>query len=139
MEITKHQISINFPSDSVKTLSFDRVFPEYSTDEEVYNQTGKPAVEGLFKGVSATLFAYGQTGTGKTHTMGLLKRLSNRSDGIVPRALRHLFGLTKSTSVVTLSFLQIYLENVYDLLNAEETPLLIREDPNGEMFVKNLI
>jgi hypothetical protein len=72
--------------------------------------------------------------------MGLLKKLSTRSKGIVPRTLRHLFSQIEGGSgTITLSIVQIYLETVYDLLNPDLKALTIREGVNGDVFIQNLI
>jgi len=89
----------------------------------------------VLRGLNGTIFAYGQTGTGKTHTMGLLD-LGNPGDadrGIVPRALQRVFTDSSGDAApvrrrrVTMSFLQIYCEQIYDLLAPEPPPALVRE------------
>ena len=74
-----------------------------------------------------SLLIDGQTGTGKTHTMGILERVTPASTGIVPRALSHVFGHIAQHSattefVVTASFVQIYLETLQDLLAPDLSP-----------------
>ena len=70
-----------------KTFTFDNVFDWTSTQSEVYEETAKPIVESVLEGYNGTVFAYGQTGTGKTHTMD-----GGASDnGIIPRTFNQIF------------------------------------------------
>lgn len=74
-----------------KTFTFDIIFGSDSTQVDVYNETARPIVEKVLAGYNGTIFAYGQTGTGKTHTM------EGRSDkpelrGIIPNSFAHIFG-----------------------------------------------
>ena len=74
-----------------KTFSFDKVFGQYSTQREVFNSMVAPVVDEVMQGFNCTVFAYGQTGTGKTHTME-----GNVTDpeqmGIIPRSFKHIFN-----------------------------------------------
>ena len=82
--------------------------------------------------------AYGQTGTGKTYTMGILQPVSSQHEGIIPRSLGHIFGFIASDEAsdapsvwqVTMSFMQIYLESVQDLLAPPEETPVGEEPPN---------
>ena len=53
----------------VKSFQFDAFFDDKTTQEEVYDQVARPIIDGVLDGYNGTLFAYGQTGTGKTYTM----------------------------------------------------------------------
>ena len=90
----------------------------------MYERIGRPVVSDVLKGFNGTIFAYGQTGTGKTYTMGILDFVDNKHAGIIPRALAQVFE-TLSTppssssshswtdeTTVTLSFLQLYRESI---------------------------
>ena len=71
-------------------FSFDNVFTSFSTQEEVFEATLEPVIDDVFKGFESTVFAYGQTGTGKTHTME--GNLKNSDDyGIIPRSAIKIF------------------------------------------------
>ena len=77
-------------------------------------------VAGVLEGYNGSIACYGQTGTGKTHTMGILKKVTSDRAGLIPRALSHVFGHAAATSGryrwrVTMSFVQIYCERVQDL------------------------
>jgi hypothetical protein len=73
-----------------KTYTFDKVYGQYSKQAEVYDQTVSPIIDEVLQGFNCTVFAYGQTGTGKTHTMeGDLK--DSDKAGIIPRSVRGIF------------------------------------------------
>ena len=78
-----------------RTYSFDKVFGTHSTQEDVYDDAVRPIVEEVLEGFNCTIFAYGQTGTGKTHTMegeheGSVDGLPTNA-GVIPRAMAHVF------------------------------------------------
>jgi kinesin family member 11 len=96
----------------IATYVFTQVFGQYSTQEEVFNLSIVPIIEEVLQGFNCTVFAYGQTGTGKTHTMeGEMGATANA--GIIPRSLHMLFEkLTRTASEfsVRLSFMELYNE-----------------------------
>eukprot|EP00578_Thalassiosira_sp_NH16_P029435 CAMPEP_0181087506 /NCGR_PEP_ID=MMETSP1071-20121207/6308_1 /TAXON_ID=35127 /ORGANISM="Thalassiosira sp., Strain NH16" /LENGTH=1240 /DNA_ID=CAMNT_0023169397 /DNA_START=70 /DNA_END=3791 /DNA_ORIENTATION=- len=101
------------------SYTFDDVFTAFSTQEEVFEATVKPVIVDVMRGFEATVFAYGQTGTGKTHTMeGSLA--SPDLHGVIPRSARAIFEHLKKPKyrdqVVTCSYLEIYNEELRDLL-----------------------
>ena len=101
-----------------KTFNFDKVFGCYSTQEEVFRQMVQPLVQETVAGFNCTVFAYGQTGTGKTHTMeGDIS--SEEHAGIVPRAVKAIFEQLEQSKVeftIRVSFLELYNEELADLL-----------------------
>ena len=139
ISLQENVITLSYPRDTTRDYCFDGAFHERTSEAQVFEAAAKPLVESVLNGYSGTLFVYGQTGTGKTHTMGLLKKLGPKSDGIVPRSVRVLMEQLPPGGLITLSFLQIYMENIYDLLNSEGKPLPLREDPSGEVFVQDLV
>lgn len=130
-------LNLGYPRDTIRPFHFDGVLNEQSTESEVYDLAAKGLIDYVMQGYNSTIFVYGQTGTGKTHTMGLLKKITPKAEGIIPSLLKDIYTKEKST-VITLSFLQIYMENVYDLLKPDKKPLQVREDPSGGIFVKDL-
>ena len=78
-----------------KAFTYDYVFDTGSAQENIFNQTVEPLVDGLFNGFNATVLAYGQTGSGKTFTMGTSFTLCSSEDetfhGIIPRAIKRIF------------------------------------------------
>ena len=103
-------------------FAFDGVFEEEASQEAVFEEVGRDAVEAATNGFNATLFAYGQTGSGKTYTLsGGTARYEDR--GIVPRALSMIFERVEKIGAeenakftVEVSYVEIYMEQGYDLL-----------------------
>jgi hypothetical protein len=126
-------------------FTFDYVFDMDSNQQEVYDQTAKPAVISILEGYNSTIFAYGQTGTGKTFTMeGFTYSSSDTQRGIIPRSIDEIFNYIESLSnsdtkfMVRASYLQIYNESISDLLKPEKISLQIREDKKKGVFVEGL-
>ena len=108
-------------------FTFDYVFDMDSNQQEVYEQTAKPAVVSILEGYNSTIFAYGQTGTGKTFTMeGFTYSSTDMQRGIIPRCIDEIFNYIESLSssetkfMVRASYLQIYNESISDLLKPEK-------------------
>ncbi|KAE8750629.1 hypothetical protein FOCC_FOCC002609, partial [Frankliniella occidentalis] len=123
----------------------DKVFEEDATQEEVYASTTRPLVDAVLRGYNATVFAYGATGAGKTHTMVGPEEADDPSQqGVMVRALNELFGQAAHLGdKVTLSYLEIYNENIRDLLNPSGPTtsggsLELREDQSGGVRVAGL-
>lgn len=72
------------PKEPVKDFRFDYVFDTESQQQQVYKMTAEPLVSAVLDGFNGTYFVYGQTGTGKTHTMGVLNEIDSQSLGIIP-------------------------------------------------------
>jgi kinesin family protein 18/19 len=112
-----------------RAFAFDHSFSSSTPTHEVYAKTTKFLVSGVMDGFNATVFAYGATGSGKTHTM-----LGNAaSPGLMPSTLRDLWKSIGSRAdriySVTVSYVEIYNENIRDLLTATDEYLDLREDP----------
>ncbi|KAL4575234.1 hypothetical protein LXL04_022076 [Taraxacum kok-saghyz] len=124
----------NWSSDSYR---FDEVFTESASQKRVYEAVAKPVVEGVLNGYNGTIMAYGQTGTGKTYTLGKLGKDDASERGIMVRALEDIIASASSASdSVEMSYLQIYMESVQDLLAPEKVNIPIVDDPkNGEVSV----
>ncbi|CAM6033689.1 unnamed protein product [Sphagnum compactum] len=122
-----------------KKYAFDVAFGPESTNEDVYNATVSSMVEGVVRGLNATIFAYGATGSGKTHTMaGTIE-----DPGLMVLSLQAIFALiTKQESEyefeVTASYLEVYNEVIYDLLESSSGHLELREDPDQGITVAGL-
>ena len=135
MEISGNAITLR-SHDSVtnaQVFQFDRVFDASSAQDEVYQGAAQPAVASVVEGFNASIIAYGQTGTGKTYTM----EGTTEAPGIIPRAIGDIFAHvergqleapTRKRFLLRTAYLQIYNDNVSDLLRPERTGLLIRED-----------
>ena len=111
-------------------FAFDWVYDPNSTQDFIYENTAKPAVQSVLEGYNATILAYGQTGTGKTYTMeGFKYSGCDPQRGIVPRSMEQIFHWIEklsnrnSTFMVRASYLQIYNEIISDLLKTDRTSL----------------
>ncbi|CAK7266706.1 hypothetical protein SEPCBS57363_002226 [Sporothrix epigloea] len=123
------------------SFTFNGVYGQATSQEELFNAEVAPHIKALFQGLDITLFAYGVTGTGKTHTMRGGMKLADR--GVIPRLLSHVFRRGKKMVKdadglvdvdVALSYYEIYNDKVFDLLEPPEkrTPagLPLREKDN---------
>ncbi|KAL6837476.1 kinesin domain-containing protein [Trichoderma camerunense] len=125
------ELSMGANALSNKTYSFDRVFSPAADQSMVFDDTVKPILEEMLAGYNCTIFAYGQTGTGKTYTMSgdmsdTLGMLSDEA-GIIPRVLQQLFNkleIEGSDNCVKCSFIELYNEDLRDLLSADENAKL---------------
>ena len=102
-------------------------------------------MKSVLEGYNATILAYGQTGTGKTHSMeGFKYNGQDPARGIIPRSMEEVFEFIQmqssqnTTFMVRASYLQIYNEVISDLLKVERTSLNIREDKKRGVFVEGL-
>lgn len=113
-----------------ETFQFDEVLTESASQKRVYEVVAKPVVESVLEGYNGTVMAYGQTGTGKTFTLGRLGEEDTADRGIMVRAMEDILADTSSEQdAVTVSYLQLYMETVQDLLAPEKDNISIVEDP----------
>ncbi|XP_036217551.2 kinesin-like protein Klp61F [Bactrocera oleae] len=125
--VARHTIE----SKLTKKFTFDRVFGTDSRQADVYSTVVAPLIEEVLSGYNCTVFAYGQTGTGKTHTMvgtecaELKSSWEDDSDiGIIPRALSHLFDELRMLEMefsMRISYLELYNEELCDLLSSDDS------------------
>ena len=126
-----------------KVFTYDTAFGMDSKQVDVYNRTARPIVDSVLEGFNGTIFAYGQTGTGKTFTMEGVRDVPELR-GIIPNSFAHIFGhIAKSDGstqfLVRVSYLEIYCENVRDLLAKDQDKTLqIKERPEVGVYVKDL-
>ncbi|XP_040196838.1 kinesin heavy chain isoform X1 [Rana temporaria] len=123
-----------------KPYVFDRVFPPNTTQEQVYHACAMQIVKDVLAGYNGTIFAYGQTASGKTHTMeGKLH--DPQMMGIIPRIARdifnHIYSMDENLEFhIKVSYFEIYLDKIRDLLDVSKTNLSVHEDKNRVPFVK---
>ncbi|XP_036047276.1 centromere-associated protein E [Onychomys torridus] len=129
-----------YQSDGGKSFNFDRVFHSNETTKNVYEEIAVPIINSAIQGYNGTIFAYGQTASGKTHTM----MGSEDCLGVIPRAIHDIFQRIKKFPerefLLRVSYMEIYNETITDLLcNAQKMkPLIIREDINRNVYVADL-
>ncbi|KAI3769704.1 hypothetical protein L6452_00816 [Arctium lappa] len=113
------------------SYGFDRVFGPSAVTQEVYEVAGRPVVKAAMEGVNGTVFAYGVTSSGKTHTM----HGDHHSPGIIPLAIKDVFSIIQDTPgrefLLRVSYLEIYNEVINDLLDPTGQNLRVREDAQG--------
>ena len=125
-----------------KQFQFDVVFGPDSSQEDVYLEVASPIVRDLLSGYNGTIFAYGQTSSGKTHTMeGLMN--DGELPGIIPRIVDDIFAHIAQMSVdeefnIKVAYYEIYNENVNDLLNVRGKDLVINEGRDKIPYIKDL-
>lgn len=128
---------------------FDEILPMKTKQEEVFDKVAKDTIDSVLEGYNGTIFAYGQTGSGKTYTItGGAERYADR--GLIPRTISYIFSeirrRTDANYRVSISYLEIYNDDGYDLLyedqsarNLHDLPKVIhREDANGNIVLSNL-
>ncbi|KAK3576776.1 hypothetical protein CHS0354_014591 [Potamilus streckersoni] len=128
---------------------FQHVFDQNSEQDDIFDHVAKPVIDNVLQGYNGTIFAYGQTGSGKTFTItGGAERYADR--GIIPRTLSYIFEEFEQNSersyTLHISYLEIYNENGYDLLDPkheaaklEDLPkVTLMEDSDQNIHLKNL-
>jgi len=132
----------HLPNDPPKSFTFDGVYGIDSTTEAIYNDNGFDLVEGVLEGYNGTVFAYGQTGCGKSFSMQGITDPANQR-GIIPRSFEHIFEAIDSSEnmkyLVHASYLEIYNEDVRDLLGEDvKKKLDLKEHPDKGVYVHNI-
>uniref|UniRef100_A0A3B3DVZ8 Kinesin-like protein n=1 Tax=Oryzias melastigma TaxID=30732 RepID=A0A3B3DVZ8_ORYME len=120
---------------------FDAFHGPKTTQQEVFLSSVKPILSHVLNGQNASVFAYGPTGAGKTHTM----LGSAEKPGVIPRAVREVFNLVNARDEdegwdysISMSYLEIYNEKVLDLLSPNSQDLPIRQDKDRNIFIPGL-
>ncbi|XP_049381060.1 kinesin-like protein KIN-7D, mitochondrial [Solanum stenotomum] len=111
--------------------AFDKVFGPDTSTQDVYEVAARPVVKAAMEGINGTVFAYGVTSSGKTHTM----HGDHISPGIIPLAIKDVFSIIQDTPgcefLLRVSYLEIYNEVINDLLDPTGQNLRVREDNQG--------
>ncbi|KAF8191738.1 kinesin-like protein, partial [Pholiota molesta] len=119
---------------------FTSCYDQNSNQEEIFKNDVEPLIDVVYSGVTVTIFAYGVTSSGKTHTMQGTKA----DPGVIPRTVRAMFEkrehIRQYETSLSVSYMEIYKDEVYDLLvTRENAPKLpVRENDSGMVFVANL-
>ncbi|CAF0877869.1 unnamed protein product [Adineta steineri] len=124
-----------------RTFKYDFVFGPKTLQEELYRTSVEPMLTNVFDGYNVTIFAYGQTGSGKTYTMtgGNILSIGEKDFGIVPRAVKTIFDTIRnrkdSQITISASYLEIYKDDIIDLLGVNDKDLDVRDDAAGNTIV----
>ncbi|KAJ5735457.1 uncharacterized protein N7483_000582 [Penicillium malachiteum] len=124
-----------------QTFAFDRIFDQNASQGEVYESTTRNLLDSVLDGYNATVFAYGATGCGKTHTI----TGTSQQPGIIFMTMQELFERiddrsNEKATEISLSYLEIYNETIRDLLvpGGSKSGLMLREDVNQSVSVPGL-
>ncbi|KAI3856004.1 hypothetical protein MKW92_038801 [Papaver armeniacum] len=139
-----------------RAFAFDKVFGPKAQQRSIYDHAISPIVNEVLEGFNCTVFAYGQTGTGKTYTMeGGIKTKGGELSaeaGVIPRAVKQIFDTLEAQNAdysMKVTFLELYNEEITDLLAPEDTsprssddrqkkPISLMEDGKGGVIVRGL-
>lgn len=148
LRVNSNTVSVDKNACEKISFQFDKCFPANATQEDVFSEI-KPLFDNIVRGVNTTVFCYGSTGAGKTHTMqgtegapGIVRNFAGELFREYLPTFSHLFEIR-----VSVTYMEIYNEKVYDLLSrpgaladkgAELCPLAVREDSRGEVVIQGL-
>ncbi|KAL2157521.1 hypothetical protein VTH06DRAFT_6072 [Thermothelomyces fergusii] len=126
------------------TFTFDRVFDMSSKQADIFNYSIKPTVDDILNGYNGTVFAYGQTGAGKSYTMMGTSIDDEEGKGVIPRIVEQIFTniLASPANIeytVRVSYMEIYMERIRDLLAPQNDNLPVHEEKNRGVYVKGLL
>ncbi|XP_065112473.1 kinesin-like protein KIF3C [Paramisgurnus dabryanus] len=130
------------PGDLLKTFTFDAVYDACSKQSDLYDETVRPLIDSVLRGFNGTIFAYGQTGTGKTYTMQG-QWLDGERRGVIPNSFEQIFThISRSQNqqyLVRASYLEIYQEEIRDLLTKDHSRKLeLKESADSGVYIKDL-
>ena len=143
----KSESNFSFDSKTITNLktkeifNFDSVITPTMSNKDIFEKLIKQNLVNLLKGINVSIFAYGQTSTGKTFTM---KGEPKANEGLIPLSIKEIFNSlnNKESSIskylVKVSYIEIYNETVNDLIDPSNKNLEIRESGNKGIFVNNL-
>ncbi|XP_016384933.1 kinesin-like protein KIF3C [Sinocyclocheilus rhinocerous] len=146
MDVKLGQVALRNPKaglgELLKTFTFDAVYDGCSKQSDLYDETVRPLIDSVLRGFNGTIFAYGQTGTGKTYTMQG-QWLDAESRGIIPNSFEHIFThISRSQNqqyLVRASYLEIYQEEIRDLLTKDHSKKLeLKESADSGVYIKDL-
>jgi kinesin family member 5 len=126
------------------SFTFDRVFDMSSKQSDIFDFSIKPTVDDILNGYNGTVFAYGQTGAGKSYTMMGSDIDNDEGRGVIPRIVEQIFAsiLASPGSIeytVRVSYMEIYMERIRDLLAPQNDNLPVHEEKNRGVYVKGLL
>ncbi|OLL25760.1 Kinesin heavy chain [Neolecta irregularis DAH-3] len=135
---------VKLNSDGVSgSFTFDRVFGTETKQKDIFEYSIRSTVDDIMNGYNGTVFAYGQTGSGKTFTMMGADIDNPELRGVIPRIVEQIFeSIENSPSSIIynirVSYMEIYMEKIRDLLNPNNDNLPIHEEKNKGVYVKGL-
>ena len=146
IDYADHAIAVHQPRDATHGLvnnsrenynfAFSRVLDASTDQDTVFEAVAQPVVDSTLEGFNGTIFAYGQTGSGKTFTItGGAERYADR--GIIPRTLSYIFSKLGGdpNTEVRISYLEIYNESGYDLLDPSHDTKALEDLPKASLLL----
>ncbi|KAK4186870.1 kinesin heavy chain [Podospora australis] len=126
------------------SFTFDRVFDMSCKQSDIFDFSIKPTVDDILNGYNGTVFAYGQTGAGKSYTMMGTNIDDENGKGVIPRIVEQIFTNILSSAAnieytVRVSYMEIYMERIRDLLAPQNDNLPVHEEKNRGVYVKGLL
>lgn len=141
LDLATNQVVVQHQIGDADIFAFDAVYNNTYTQRDIFLQEVQPLVEAVLQGYNATVFAYGQSGSGKTHTMtGRLN--DSQMWGMMPQVVNHLFNevkkLTSTTKTfkIRVSYVELYNGKSRDLLNSQQANLEIKQNMAKNFYVK---
>lgn len=145
VDYDEYRIKLTIPAEKHKPpelheFTFDRICGPETSQAEVFEYAARPVVGGVLDGYNGTIFAYGQTGSGKTFSMEGPNIHDTQYKGIIPRMMDAIFeGLINASSScefsIKVSYLEIYLEKIQDLIDSSKNNLQVKEDKSRGIYV----
>ncbi|KAK4204895.1 P-loop containing nucleoside triphosphate hydrolase protein [Triangularia verruculosa] len=126
------------------SFTFDRVFDMSCKQSDIFDFSIKPTVDDILNGYNGTVFAYGQTGAGKSYTMMGTNIDDDSGKGVIPRIVEQIFSQIMSSPAnieytVRVSYMEIYMERIRDLLAPQNDNLPVHEEKSRGVYVKGLL
>ncbi|KAL2755238.1 hypothetical protein ACRALDRAFT_1064934 [Sodiomyces alcalophilus JCM 7366] len=130
--------------DAQGSFTFDRVFDMTSKQSDIFDFSIRSTVDDILNGYNGTVFAYGQTGAGKSYTMMGSSIDDDDGRGVIPRIVEQIFASIMSSPgtmeyTVRVSYMEIYMEKIRDLLAPQNDNLPVHEEKNRGVYVKGLL
>ena len=143
VEFTSEETCTITSNEASGAFTFDRVFPTNTRQQDVFDYSIRNTVDDVLAGYNGTVFAYGQTGSGKTFTMMGADIEDDEAKGIIPRIVEQIFNRIMQSDgsiefTVKVSYMEIYMEKIRDLLVPHNDNLPIHEDKQRGVYVKGL-
>lgn len=143
LDTTENRVTVKSTMGNPDRYTFDAVINNSFTQKDIFIQYIQPLVDCVLDGFNATVFAYGQSGSGKTHTMtGVMN--NEELEGVIPRCVSHIFSSVKEKKTTEpnksfsmyVSFVELYNGKVRDLLAKQQVTLDVRENKDHTFFVQ---
>ena len=143
LDLSTHQAIVQSPGDGPQVFAFDAVYTNFHSQKEIFMREVQPMIDAVLQGYNATVFAYGQSGSGKTYTMtGNIQ--DSKLWGMMPQTVESLFAEIRQQSTpgkqykVKCSYIELYNGKARDLLAPKQTTLDIKENSAKNFYVKGV-